>query len=152
MRLTAASDSTSASSVGMMIQKRLRFSACPIARRSRSPKSEGADVALGAATGFAAGAAASAVSTGAPLPERQNGIRIAKLLRTLTTPLQRGRLHSIKVAAGLISAQPAAAMPIEPACGHALLSMKVLNRTQYLSGSSDARPARRSRLYAGRAC
>jgi len=77
MRLTAASDTTSASSVGMMIQDRFRFSACPIARRSRSPKSEGAGAILAAAMGFGVGAATLAFSTGAPLPERQNGIRIA---------------------------------------------------------------------------
>src|ERR1700712_2837489 len=92
MRLTAASDSTSASSVGMTIQDRLRFSACPIARRSRSPKSDGAG--FGAATGFGAGAATVdaedlAFSAGTPLPERKNGIRMAHSYGRL-------RLHSMR--------------------------------------------------------
>ena len=44
--LTAASDATSASTVGTMIQLRLRVSAWPSACRSRSPDSESADDGL----------------------------------------------------------------------------------------------------------
>src|SRR5437868_5491701 len=97
----------------MMIQDRLRFSAWPIARRSRSPKSEAAGTTLVTAAGFAAGAAIPAFSTGAALLERQNGIRIAHSYGRLRLH-GTARLHSIKVAARLIRRHSGARPSREP--------------------------------------
>ena len=71
--LTATSDSTRANRVGMMIQPRLRISAWPSARRSRSPASD----AVNGAETEGAGVATARCTTASSLPARQNAKRIA---------------------------------------------------------------------------
>ena len=143
-----------------MIQRFLRASAWPSARRSRSP--------VGVRRpGYRSRVQASRRPSG-PRPFRAQPSRpglwpcpLCPCLhaRTLnashtpadaTHPLNSGRLHSIKVAAGLIR-------PICPGedrsarrHGHALLTMKALNRNQEIPcGLSDARRAHRHSLSAG---
>src|SRR6266404_5002972 len=77
-RLTAAIESTAASTVGMMIQPLLRTSAWPSARKSRSPDS-GAAASLSVAGAAVATAHWTAVFSLPALsaPARQNAKRIA---------------------------------------------------------------------------
>src|SRR2546429_3997852 len=95
--LTAASDATSASTVGTMIQFRLRISAWPSACRSRSPDSD-------AATGFGAEGAGVAITrciTSLSLPHPRTPNASHPPADATAGPLEPGRLHFIMVAAGL---------------------------------------------------
>src|SRR4051794_24567683 len=94
-------ESTAATTVGMMIQARLRFSACQIRRRSRSPVSgaalngagfrsvglELAGAAFGARGTPAActGALALSLALSLTLSRRQNAKRMTRSYRTLPT-------------------------------------------------------------------
>ncbi|MGY3420830.1 hypothetical protein ACVWZW_001305 [Bradyrhizobium sp. F1.13.4] len=111
MRLTIAMDATSASTVGTMIQPRLRANAALSACRSMSPDSTGAGLgAMGA--GFAsirgsisarlAAAFATARSTTAlSLPARQNAKRIEhSRRRNATTYLNRGDYTPLRLPLG----------------------------------------------------
>src|ERR1700738_4737842 len=101
MRLTAAIDRTAASTVGTMIHFQLRSSAWPSRRKSRSPESGAANGLWLADAGFETAFWTAILSMPARLlPARQNAQRIAHSANATTT--QPGRLHSIKVAAGLI--------------------------------------------------
>src|SRR6185437_2060261 len=102
IRLTMASESTKASSVGMMIARFFRSSARQIARTSRSPGGGGATLG-GAGTG-----ADTVFESGfLYLPLRHNANRIAYSRRTLISLDLSRRLHFIMVAAWLT--QPAGA-------------------------------------------
>src|ERR1700690_2565992 len=102
MRLTAAIESTAASTVGTMIQPRLRSSAWPSTRRSRSPDTAEAAGLVLAGAGLAAARWTTGFSLPAPLPAPQNPKRIAPPPRRYDFT-RLARLHSIKVAARLIT-------------------------------------------------
>src|SRR5437899_9316815 len=97
MRFTMATDATSASTVGTMIQPRLRASAPPSACRSMSPDSTGAcftatgaglasTLGLASALGFDTARSTTALS----LPARQNAKRIEHSRRA-TPPIYLNR-------------------------------------------------------------
>src|SRR3954468_4337747 len=111
MRLTIATDVTSASTVGTMIQPRLRANAAPSACRSMSPDSTGAG---GGATdaGFASMLGSSSArlaatfetarsTTALSLPARQNAKRIEHSRRRNATNLpQRGDYTPLRLPLG----------------------------------------------------
>src|SRR4051794_20156366 len=106
MRLTIAMEATSASTVGTMIQPRLRASAEPSACRSMSPDSTcacfvttGAGLAstLGLVLGFAIARSTTALS----LPARQNAKRIEHSRRAmLRLYLNRGDYTPLRLLLG----------------------------------------------------
>src|ERR1700726_968217 len=76
-RLTDVIESTAASTVGTMIQPRLRLSAEPSARKSSSPVVAAAVGFAGAGAGCAAGCATGSWACAFSLPVRQNAKPIA---------------------------------------------------------------------------
>src|ERR1700712_1026323 len=98
--LTAASEITIASKVGMMIRLRLAFNASQISRRSRSPDGGSArgDWSAGAGTGGTTSVFTVRRNEARPLTARHNAKRIAYSHPNATDAfLNWWRLHSIKV-------------------------------------------------------
>ena len=107
---------------------RLRISACPSARRSRSPDCGACGTGDGCLS-VQRRSAADRASRPTSCPCRH-----ARTLNASHTPagrydshLNAGRLHSIKVSAGLILALASAAIRRSTCRDHALLTMKALN-------------------------